>query len=78
MEKQPSPPLVFVTGVSHAAAVGNCVVVSLGGFEPSATATEFPITHRFVMERAALVQSIEFLQGWLNGTLKPLDPSQVQ
>ena len=68
MEKK-LPDMHFVTGVAHAAPFGDTVVISFAGLEPGTGAdAAFPITHRLVMTRASLTQSIEFMTNWLNGS----------
>jgi len=74
------PDMHFVTGVAHAAPFGETVVVSFAGLEPGTGAdASFPITHRLVMTRDSLAQSVEFLSGWLQrGGAAPSTPPNIQ
>lgn len=73
------PPLLFATSVAHVAGLGSNVVISFSGFEHGTSQDRsLPIAHRIVMSRDDLVQGIAFLQGWLDGTLTPVDPMKAQ
>jgi hypothetical protein len=75
-----SVPTVFTVTISAVAPIGPNVVLSFAGFEPAENGKDatMPVVLRVVMPRDSLVQSIEFLQGWLNGQSTAVDPSGVQ